>query len=719
MLMGIEADLRKLVDHKIADSDRSEQFRRLDTGIGNVENFVADLREQTRENQFAFVGLQMVDIARTHVTPARDRVFSGSQRPGSSDIDSKMALQHIVRARELLAALLKRYDRVKQEKKLQDEMDEAITIYEVYVKKRRQLMREARQNQNPLDRKMAIVKVDQAYLDRLAEVLELRREMMDEFAEMLGDDPRLLSRFMELGKRRRKSLRDQLTDIAQQQYDLTEEAMNWLQIDDSQRSDLWAIMTELRLNSADDLAKDAAELAERVEKQMPLEVDADVGTAAAVIQQAKQIAGAARTISFDAEKLAVGASEVLEATLLRGHSRSLTNHCERLFSLLDRLQFENDGDEGIDIYIESRLQETRGVADLADAWSEVSDSLASVSYSGLLRTEQHRLAISTQLLRVAMLDMETDLTAQFQRLVESELPGEISDMIRTLHRLMETITFNQIAACFRSGDDDLDAASEQQQLAMQRLADAEELFDKIRRAIVKDLDKYDPRDPNIADLQDPTLDEFLARLEREPNIAAQLGIPLRRSNLRIRADSVMWQQASGGNLGMSQEAAGERARKAMKMKKTDNQSKREAKPTKEMTQGEQEKREQAKQAQAKLAKTLIEIEQQQKDGKRSQAEKQRLEEMAEKIKQLMQQDSDDESAQRVWQQIVQADDAKQLVQAIKGGDPIADEQWNRLLSTLDDGLWQVKGNRPPEAYRKAIEQYQNQIRVLMQTIDEG
>ena len=266
--------------------------------------------KQTKENQFAFVGLQMVDITRTHVTPARDRVFAAIQQPNASDADASVSLQHVVRARELLGALLKRYDRVVQEQKLQQSLDETVTMYEVYVQKRRMLMREARQNLNPLERKMAVVEVDQEYLDRLAEVLKQRREMMDEFAQMLADDPRLLSRYLELVKRRGKSLRDRLSEISQLQYDATEEMLGWLQIDETQKQDLWTIIVELRLHSATDLAKDAAELAERIEKQMPLEVDAEVGTPAEVIREAKQIAGLARTISFDAEGVMADAGHV-------------------------------------------------------------------------------------------------------------------------------------------------------------------------------------------------------------------------------------------------------------------------------------------------------------------------------------------------------------------------------------------------------------------------
>ena len=285
MLESIESGLRKLVEHTIADSDRAEQFRRLDTSVQNVESYVAELRSSTRENQFAFVGLQIVDITRTHITPARDRVFQAIQRPAASDVDATQSLGHIVRGRELLAALLKRYDRVVQEKKLGNKLVKRSQCTRFISRKRRLLMREARQNINTVPRKMAIVEVDQEYLDRLAEVVRLRGEMMEELASMLGDDPRLLSRYMELIKRRGKSLRDRLTEISERQYEATEETLAWTQIDEAQlQQDYWLILAELRLTVATDLAKDAAQLSERIAKQLPLEISADARLVVDLIQ---------------------------------------------------------------------------------------------------------------------------------------------------------------------------------------------------------------------------------------------------------------------------------------------------------------------------------------------------------------------------------------------------------------------------------------------------
>ena len=112
------------------------------------------------------------------------------------------ALHHVVSARELLLALLRKYDSVKQEQELAKKLDEAIKMYTVYVEGTQALLREAQQNFDPLklQRELAVVEVDQDYLDRLAEVTKMRRDMMSELARILGDDPRLRSRYLELIK---------------------------------------------------------------------------------------------------------------------------------------------------------------------------------------------------------------------------------------------------------------------------------------------------------------------------------------------------------------------------------------------------------------------------------------------------------------------------------------------------------------------------------------
>ena len=300
---------------------------------------------------------------------------------------------------------------------------------------------------------MAVIEVDQDYLDRYAEVLILRREMLREFGRMLADDPRLLSRYMDLIKRRRSSLRDQLAELAERQDEIATEVSGWLAADELQRDEVWTLVAEMRLQTTTGLAKDAASLTEQIKNQMPLELEADQRAAALVIQHAEEVASQSRATSFNTRQ-AIQKAGVADGTLMIAKSaEELAQHFVELDAALDQLGFDNELDEEVTSYVNTRLVESRTVADQADAWSKTARHIERKEFHGLAESDQQSLGIATELLRVEMLDMESDLEAQFQQQGSSSVPGPIIDMVRDLHRLMEGITLNQAAATFAMSQD--------------------------------------------------------------------------------------------------------------------------------------------------------------------------------------------------------------------------------------------------------------------------
>ncbi|MGB7343342.1 MAG: hypothetical protein WBD20_03975, partial [Pirellulaceae bacterium] len=231
-------------------------------------------------------------------------------------------------------------------------------------------------------------------------------------------------------------------------------------------------------------------------------------------------------------------------------------------------------------------------------------------------------------------------------------------------------------------------------------------------------------DPNIADLRDPTLDEFLARLEREANIAAELGIPGRRRNLRVIADSMLWQQQAQGLLGSSGEQAAMRARLAAETNRKarqgnpDAEKKNEKPDDKPMSEEDKKKLAESKRQQKELEQTLLEIEAQSKSADVTPEQKRRLEALAKDLREMMNSDEGNTSQAAAWKQMVESDQAARMLKAIARGETIPTDQWNKLFSTLEDGLWQVRGKKPPEEYRKAIRQYQESLRQLVGQNDD-
>ena len=720
-----ENTLQALVDHSLPDSSRGKTLVELDIQIGAIQEVVADLRSETRTNEFAFVGLQMVDLSRFQITPARDRVFSAKRRPGASDRDVKVAFGHITHARKRLAKLLKRYDRVQRDRGLQKTMEESITMYEVYVQKSHVLLREAVQNRNPLTRRMSIHEVDQDYLDRLAEVQELRRQMMNEFGEMLGDDPRLMSRYMDLIRRRNSSLRDRLSELAQRQDEATVEMQGWIEVDEQQRSDLWSIVGELRLGAVEQLAIDVANFAELVTRRMPLVADADRGIPAQIIGRADAMTQAARLLAMDSKTL-LNDPTAKQISKLQTSCDELVVMGDTMESALNQMQIDHEEQDEISNFIASRLLETRAVRASAEAWSVTADHLYRGEYAPLASLEQHVLAIDTESLRVDMLSIQSDLGQQFRRQGGDEVPDEVIVLVERVQQLMSFITLSQVAATIASGQvdsrqddsgqDDLEKAARQQQAAMDRFNEAEQVLDQLRRTVVAALDEYDEPDLNIADLRDPTLDEFLARLEREPGIVDRLGLSRRRRNVRINVDSMLGDEGGAGLLSTSLEAAQARIAREMANKQGGKRSgkneldEQDEPQDRTMTNEERQRIAEAKSQQQEMEKMLLEIEAQAESSPQTSEQQQRLKTIAKRLREIMESSSDDEQRWSAWQQIIQADQAKSILAAARQGTSIPDEQWNKIASALEDGLWQVRGKKPPEEYRKAIEQYQDSLR---------
>lgn len=711
-LNAAESVLQGVVDSldqsRITDAQIKE-LTAVDERLATVDRLIADLRNESKETPLAFAGLQMVEIGSSHITPARDRVFALIHQPDAdADGNAAEALHRVSRARELLAELLARYERVLREQELAQSLEEAAKMYEVYVKNMHRLLRrQSRPSANPLQRKMEIVEVDQEYLDRLRQVMEMRRDLMAEFGRMLADDPRLLGKYMDLIKRRQVSLRDDLTQLHERQAAIAGELSGWQQVSEAQREDIWMLAVELRLQEAAPMAKEASQLEERTVSQLPLGLDASHRAPAAVIEQARQLAVRARSAASQARRLMRNPSE--DDTDLAVDVDEMTLLLAELDAALEQLEFDYNDEETAE-FVVNRLAESRDIAERVSLWAESLTHIQHRRYHGLAKVDQIQLMDRTEQLRIAMLDLNTQLAAQFQ----GEVPESVQAIVRDLQQVMESVTFNQIAAAFALDGAQLAAAETQQGLALQGFELAEELFDQIRRTVVKELDQIDPDNPNVADLEDPTLDQLLQRLEREPDLNALLGLGQRPRNLRVTSDWMVWEEQGGHEIDESAEEAARRAReraeKEMRVARKEPQQNDE---DTDKSDEEWQKVASAAEAQEMLQKKIEELRRKAGDPETDAAETEKLLQMAKQMEAMRQQLCDSDIKDEEWQEIVRSDQMKAMMRAMAAGEPLPDSQWNRILSSLDTGLWQVKRRTPPEEYRRAIEQYQDRIRHLM------
>jgi hypothetical protein len=137
----------------------------------------------------------------------------------------------------------------------------------------------------------------------------------------------------------------------------------------------------------------------------------------------------------------------------------------------------------------------------------------------------------------------------------------------------------------------------------------------------------------------------------------------------------------------------------------------------EMTEEEEQQREQAEELEKNVAQTLAAMQERIQDPATSAKQRQELEQKARELQEFLDQMKQNPLPPDQWSQIAESDQMKAILKALARGDDLPDEQWNKLLSTLGDGLWQVGGRTLPEDYRKSIEQYQERIRRLVNTAD--
>jgi hypothetical protein len=350
-------------------------------------------------------------------------------------------------------------------------------------------------------------------------------------------------------------------------------------------------------------------------------------------------------------------------------------------------------------------------------WTELAAHLRARRFHGLAHVDQQQLALRTELLRIDMESIDQQLTGQFR----GEVPPAITQLAGELKQGMESITFNQASAAFELQSERLDEAAAQQALALEGFKRVEELFDRIRREVVDELDKEDPRDPNIADLEDPTLDQLLAQLEREPGLNALLGLPSRPTNLRVISD--FFASPSGDvPVPTALPQAAEEARKRAKAEEAEaRRMRRESGEDDDKNEEEWRQVADAEQAAEKLQEKIDELRRRAADANTDPEEAEKLRQMAGQLDQMRQQLAGRLIDKRQWEEMIRSEEMRAVLRAAARGEPLPDSQWNKLMSSLDDGLWQVRRRTPPEEYRQAIEQYQDRIQKLLppETPDVG
>ena len=616
-------------------------------------DIAADLRKTSADTPYTFIGLQLGEISESHIVPASEAVWNGLQAKSNNARQPlvEQAWQQTGRARQRLAALSSQFERIRREHALADAVEEVKTMYQVFVEDSFALLEQDKGRINNFQRRMAQFELDEEYLARLEEVLKMRQELIAEFARILSEDPRLLKRFVDSINNQSETLRDQLTLLTVRQQDLDAQVQGWNGLEEELRPQGLVGITRQKLQASIDLAQSAAELQEKFETWSPLDLGVSDSAVRAARDQLQTIAASARQVENKAaswrsplnradpsdadeaeqtdespaeseqdEFTTLGLSEVTAA------GRQYYEQLLAMDAQLVTLSAENNHPD-LGPFVVRRLAETRRLITKASAWVHQMELLDEGEFHVAASVEQHQLAQETSDLTAGLADLEQQLAGVLQR-DDGTLPENMAELSRQLlATLDERVASSQLGAVFSLKRNTLNAAAARTKDATEGMLEAERLFDELIKLAIDEADKLPVQDP-IADLlDDPTLDELLALLENERDLAAALGIPPRPTNLNVIGDFLR-SGGGGGGGGMGNMFASQMSARMRMMQRA-----------------------------------------QQRAANRAEGEANKL-----------------------------SSNAKRQI-----------DQWNNLVSELEDRLLQGDGQLPPEEYRRAIEQYFSEI----------
>ena len=532
--------------------DITQSEKRVMAAIQMIE----DIEGQTNGTPYAFIGLQLLDISRAHIEPAR-REFWKSLQAEKGRLDKvREGWQHTRRARELMVMLTERFERAKREYATAESVSQIKKMHRIFVEESMGLLRPPGEGGNGYSRKAVEFDLDEEYLKRLKEVLELRNRMRKEFARILRDDPRLLRRYLDAQKNRQNNLRHNLYDLIEEQRELNREVDAWSKVEDQGKKELAGILLGRHVESSQDVSLAAAEMLDRFEAWSPIDSESENDDLLQASELMQRITTTATELTSRAEDFvavelpnsdeAVAAAEQVEAMeaekgaaldRIDATAEQLYDELGELEVQLRQLGMRSDRLEMAN-FATNRLVETNNLIAQSSAWVRQLRQQREGNYHRAAEVSQYRIARATDVLVAKLADVEQDLSGLLER-GDGRLPENIAEAAREMFvEFDENATPNQQAAVYALRRNRIQRAAERQDAALTALEKAAQLYDEmIDRAIVE-LDKLPVQDPIAAAQDDPTLDELLEELEQESAITDLLGIPGRSSNLRVVTDFI-------------------------------------------------------------------------------------------------------------------------------------------------------------------------------------
>jgi hypothetical protein len=543
-----------------------KSLRAADTHIARGQSLVADLVQKSDGTPYAFIGLQLVDITELHISPARLDVKAAKAETPDRKERVQQAAVHLTRAREMLADLTRKYESVKRDLRMADDLQRVKTMYQVFIEDAMAFLASNRPTLNPKDRKMAQLELDEEFMKQYRELAQEWEKTLAELAKALAKDPRLLARYMNLSRRSADSLRDQLTLLNLRQQELLVPVQQLT----GAGTGAGAAEGNSKPATADDAARPADDepakprVAQKRQTEAGLQtirgtlsrdlaeiaagtigVQEDLGTwlpqkfkddprSLPLREQAQKVSTLATLAA-----MAAGSPNEKKATEAGKDVAALALQLKSFETAL--AQFANSDDAQIAVPVNKRLARVRTLEQLTAAWTEKNAHVAGGRLHRALELDQHRLSEDTLV-----------LSAKLDRAM-AEFAGLSEDVLRLVDEVKDALRYDvlvdQMSAELRLREANLATAQTHQKKAIEGFARAEERFNKLIDRIIEEQDKTPPEVPDLDNVQLATLEELLARLEAEQNLAELLGVPDRPTNLQTLRDWLMSNRSGAGSSG--------------------------------------------------------------------------------------------------------------------------------------------------------------------------
>ncbi|MHA3774446.1 hypothetical protein ACXR0O_23210 [Verrucomicrobiota bacterium sgz303538] len=500
--------------------------------LGESEKAIADLKVRTTGTPYAFVGLQLHNIGGAHVTPAHGKLGQVviAAAPAHANVELiESGLYHIGRAREMLEGLTRTFEQVKRDQKIADAMQRLAKMHQLFIEDTQALLKSSQGPINSYNRKVA--EVDDQFVEKLKAMLEEKKKIMDELAKLLAEDPRLLRRFLAMQQMHCSSYRDQMTLLAERQKKIQQQVAKWNATPETERGTLLQELKQTFATEQGKVTQDAAELREKMETWLPLDVKPDQPKVAAALLQAEKImqlmSGAIRPES------AVGSGEQA-AEELRALRTTLASFNE--IGSKDKARMA--------AYIANRLTEIETLISVQSGQTKISASLGEGNFAKVAEVTQHAIAADTTTLGEKLAITEKQV---------ARLSEEIAKKASLLNKTVQSdIVSPQLKSVTQFAEQKTDSAGEILNAVVPAFATAEDTFDELMRMIIEKLDEAPaPGSPGQA----PQLDSLLAMLQDEMKACESLGIPCRPMNVSVMTDWIKPGNGQGMMQGQAQAQA--------------------------------------------------------------------------------------------------------------------------------------------------------------------